>query len=38
LAIALVPTFIVPDEIQTRALDIGFDPEGTQLLIACPLD
>ncbi|HYZ20597.1 MAG TPA: LysR family transcriptional regulator [Rhodopila sp.] len=41
LGIALVPAFIVPDELRTgalRALDVGFEPEGAQLFIAYPRD
>jgi DNA-binding transcriptional LysR family regulator len=41
LGIALVPAFIVPDELRTgalRALDVGFEPEGPQLFVAHPRD
>ena len=41
LGIALVPAFIVPNELRTgalRALDVGFEPEGAQLFIAYPWD
>jgi DNA-binding transcriptional LysR family regulator len=41
LGIALVPAFVVPDDLRTgalRALDVGVEPEGARLFIAYPLD
>jgi DNA-binding transcriptional LysR family regulator len=41
LGIALVPAFIVPDELRTgalRPLDVGLELEGAQLFIAYPRD
>ena len=41
LGIALMPAFIVPDELRTgalRSLDVGYEPEGAQLFIAYPRD